>query len=61
MDLTFSLNVTVLTDVYIPLTRIDAALHDQPGNNMDSDTEQNNIEDSTEDLGLEGNYIYLFI
>ncbi|KAL0894380.1 hypothetical protein ABMA27_013003 [Loxostege sticticalis] len=46
----------MLQDVYIPLTRIDAALHDQPGNNMDSDTEQNNIEDSTEDLGLEDSH-----
>ncbi|CAG5048140.1 unnamed protein product [Parnassius apollo] len=41
----------MLQDVYIPLTRIDAAevLH----NNVEADADSNTFEDSTEDLGLE--------
>ncbi|XP_068621350.1 uncharacterized protein [Battus philenor] len=39
----------MLQDVYIPLTRIDAG---ERGNNMETDSEPN-INDSTEDLGLE--------
>ncbi|XP_063839156.1 uncharacterized protein LOC135088195 [Ostrinia nubilalis] len=51
-----ALPMHMLQDVYIPLTRIDAALHDQAGNNMESDTEQNDMEDSTGDLGLEDSH-----
>ncbi|CAH0404563.1 unnamed protein product [Chilo suppressalis] len=40
----------MLQDVYIPLTRIDA--NDLPGNNVETD-ETSNIEDSTDDLGLD--------
>ncbi|XP_013181036.1 PREDICTED: serine/arginine repetitive matrix protein 2-like isoform X1 [Papilio xuthus] len=41
----------VLQDVYIPLTRIDAA--ELMGNQEEEEDEANNIENSTEDLGLD--------
>ena len=50
------------TDVYIPLTRIDAG--EIPVNNVDNQMETNEADDSTEDLALDGEatrFFYVFL